>query len=127
MKLAGGGGAADRVATMLGWAALAFVAGAVAGSFVTVLAHRIPRGRGIRARAARAAPRCGEQIAAYDNVPIVSWLALRGRCRNCGEPISPRYPLAEAGARARCGRERCWLSGPTTRASSCSGWCCARC
>ena len=81
---------------MLGWAALAFVAGAVAGSFVTVLAHRIPRGEGFVTGRSRC-PECGEQIPAYDNVPIVSWLALRGRCRNCGEPISPRYPLAEAG------------------------------
>ena len=81
---------------MLGWATLAFVAGAVAGSFVTVLAHRVPRGEGFVLGRSRC-PRCGREIAARDNVPIVSWLLLRGRCRQCGEPISPSYPLAEAG------------------------------
>jgi leader peptidase (prepilin peptidase) / N-methyltransferase len=81
---------------MLGWAILAFVAGAVAGSFVTVLAHRVPRGEGFVFGRSRC-PRCGREIAARDNVPIVSWLLLRGRCRQCGEPISPSYPLAEAG------------------------------
>jgi leader peptidase (prepilin peptidase)/N-methyltransferase len=81
---------------MLGWAALAFAGGAIAGSFVTVLAHRIPRGEGFVTGRSRC-PECGREIAAYDNVPIVSWLALRGRCRHCGEPISPRYPLTEAG------------------------------
>jgi leader peptidase (prepilin peptidase) / N-methyltransferase len=81
---------------MLGWALLAFVAGAVAGSFVTVVAHRLPRGEGF-VRGHSRCPRCGSEIAAYDNVPIVSWLLLRGRCRHCGGPISPRYPIAEAG------------------------------
>jgi leader peptidase (prepilin peptidase)/N-methyltransferase len=45
-------------------------------------------------------PDCGEQIAAYDNIPVVSWVLLRGRCRNCGERISARYPLAELGLAA---------------------------
>jgi leader peptidase (prepilin peptidase) / N-methyltransferase len=81
---------------MLGWVALAFVAGAVAGSFVTVLAHRVPRGEGFVMGRSRC-PRCDGEIAARDNVPIVSWLVLRGRCRQCGEPISSSYPLTEAG------------------------------
>jgi len=81
---------------MLGEVVIAFVAGAFIGSLVTVIAHRVPRGEGFVTGRSRC-PGCGHQIAAYDNVPIVSWLALRGRCRNCGEPISARYPLTEAG------------------------------
>jgi leader peptidase (prepilin peptidase) / N-methyltransferase len=76
------------------FAAFAFVSGAVAGSFVSVVAHRIPRGESIVGPRSRC-PHCGHRIAAYDNVPIVSWLLLRGRCRGCGERISPAYPLLE--------------------------------
>jgi leader peptidase (prepilin peptidase)/N-methyltransferase len=75
-------------------AVAAFVAGLAVGSFVTVVAHRVPRGESIVAPRSRC-PSCGAQLAAYDNVPVLSWLALRGRSRCCGEPISPRYPLAE--------------------------------
>jgi leader peptidase (prepilin peptidase)/N-methyltransferase len=75
-------------------AAAAFVAGLVVGSFVTVVAHRVPRGESIVAPRSRCTS-CGAQLAAYDNVPVLSWLALRGRSRCCGEPISPRYPLTE--------------------------------
>jgi leader peptidase (prepilin peptidase)/N-methyltransferase len=77
-------------------AALMFVLGAMLGSFVTVVAHRLPRGEGI-VRGRSHCRSCGAQVAAYDNVPIVSWLALRGRCRSCRAPISARYPLTEAG------------------------------
>lgn len=77
-------------------AAIALVAGAFIGSFVTVVAHRVPRGEGIVMGRSRC-PECGEDIAAYDNVPIVSWLALRGRCRRCRAPIPATYPLTEAG------------------------------
>jgi leader peptidase (prepilin peptidase) / N-methyltransferase len=75
-------------------AAFAFVSGAVAGSFVSVVAHRIPRGDSIVGPRSNC-PRCGNRIAAYDNIPIVSWLLLRGRCRSCGERISPTYPMVE--------------------------------
>jgi len=75
-------------------AALAFLGGLLAGSFVTVVAHRVPRGESIVGPRSRC-PHCGAQIAAYDNVPVVSWVLLRGRARCCGEPISPRYPLTE--------------------------------
>ncbi|HEX5609935.1 MAG TPA: prepilin peptidase [Solirubrobacterales bacterium] len=71
-----------------------FVLGLVAGSFVTAVAHRVPRGvsiAGVRSEC----PGCGATIAAYDNVPVVSWALLRGRARCCGKPISPRYPLTE--------------------------------
>jgi leader peptidase (prepilin peptidase) / N-methyltransferase len=77
-------------------AALAFLAGLVAGSFVTVVAHRVPRGESIVGPSSRC-PACGARIAAYDNVPVLSWTLLRGRGRCCGEPISVRYPLTELG------------------------------
>jgi len=73
---------------------LAFFAGAVAGSFTTVVAHRVPRGESIVGPRSRC-PGCKTQIAAYDNVPILSWLVLRGRARCCGAAISPSYPLTE--------------------------------
>ena len=79
---------------MAAWALLAFVAGLVAGSFVTAVAHRVPQGISI-VLARSQCPACGAQIAAYDNVPVVSWLLLRGRARCCGARISPRYPLTE--------------------------------
>ena len=75
---------------------LAALTGAVVGSFVTVVAHRVPRGESVVAPRSRC-PGCGVPIAAYDNVPVVSWLALQGHSRCCREAISPRYPLTEAG------------------------------
>jgi len=77
-------------------AAIAFVGGLVAGSFVSVVAHRVPRSESILGPRSRC-PACGAQIAAYDNIPLFSWLLLRGRARCCGAPISPRYPLVELG------------------------------
>lgn len=73
---------------------LAFVGGLLIGSFVTVVAHRVPRGESIVGPRSRC-PGCGAQIAAYDNVPVLSWLVLRGRARCCGASISARYPLTE--------------------------------
>ncbi len=75
-------------------AVLAFVGGLLVGSFITVVAHRVPRGESIVGPRSRC-PACGVQIAAYDNVPVVSWLVLRGRARCCGASISPRYLLTE--------------------------------
>jgi leader peptidase (prepilin peptidase) / N-methyltransferase len=75
-------------------AILAIPAGLILGSFATVVAHRLPRGESFVAGRSRC-PHCCEMIAAYDNVPVLSWLMLRGRCRNCGVGISARYPLAE--------------------------------
>ncbi|MDX6608435.1 MAG: leader peptidase (prepilin peptidase) / N-methyltransferase [Solirubrobacterales bacterium] len=74
---------------------LAAFLGAIFGSFVTVVAHRVPRGASVLGPRS-VCPDCGAEIAARDNVPIFSWLALRGRSRCCGEPISVRYPLTEA-------------------------------
>ena len=73
---------------------LAFV-GLLVGSFLNVVVHRLPRGESLSRPRSRCVG-CGVQIAGYDNVPVVSWILLRGRCRHCGEPISVRYPLIEA-------------------------------
>jgi leader peptidase (prepilin peptidase)/N-methyltransferase len=73
------------------------VLGAIVGSFLNVVIHRLPDRREQRAKGARSAcPQCGAPIPAWLNLPIVSWLMLRGRARCCGAPISPRYPLVEA-------------------------------
>jgi leader peptidase (prepilin peptidase)/N-methyltransferase len=72
----------------------AFVAGVLIGSFLNVVAYRLPRGESLVAPRSRC-PGCGAAIASYDNVPVLSWLLLRGRCRRCGEAISIRYPLVE--------------------------------
>lgn len=74
--------------------AIAFFGGLIFGSFITVVAHRVPRGESIVGPRSRC-PGCGAQIAAYDNLPVVSWMLLRGRARCCGIEISPRYPLTE--------------------------------
>ncbi|GIG20377.1 prepilin peptidase [Cellulomonas chitinilytica] len=70
--------------------------GLAIGSFLNVVVWRVPRGESV-VRPPSACPRCGHEIRARDNVPVVSWLLLRGRCRDCGEPIAVRYPLVEAG------------------------------
>lgn len=71
-----------------------FPAGLIFGSFATVVAHRVPRGEGFVTGRSHC-PNCGSQIAAYDNIPVVSWLVLRGHCRSCGTSIPARYPLTE--------------------------------
>jgi leader peptidase (prepilin peptidase)/N-methyltransferase len=72
----------------------AFIAGACAGSFLNVCVHRWPRERSVVKPRSRC-PSCGNQLAWFENIPILSWVALRGRCRCCDEPISPEYPLIE--------------------------------
>jgi len=79
---------------MVAAAVFLFCAGLLVGSFLTVVAHRVPRGESVVGGRSLCTS-CGSQIAAYDNVPVFSWLALRGRARCCGEPISARYPLTE--------------------------------
>lgn len=73
---------------------IAFLGGLAVGSFATAVAYRLPRGMAIGMERSQC-PACGTQIAAYDNVPVVSWLVLRGRARCCGARISARYPLTE--------------------------------
>jgi leader peptidase (prepilin peptidase)/N-methyltransferase len=77
--------------------ALFAVLGLVTGSFLTVLIHRVPRRESI-VRPGSRCPACGNPLRAIDNVPVLSYLLLRGRCRACGEPISIAYPLVELGA-----------------------------
>lgn len=79
---------------MVGVVVIAFLFGLAVGSFATAVAYRLPRGMAFGLERSRC-PHCGEQIGARDNVPVVSWMLLRGRARCCGAPISPRYPLTE--------------------------------
>ena len=72
----------------------AAVLGLAVGSFVNVVAYRVPLHRSVVSPAS-ACPRCEHRLAWRDNIPVVSWLILRGRCRYCGAPISVRYPIVE--------------------------------
>lgn len=73
----------------------ALLVGLVTGSYLNVVVHRLPRGLSTVVPRSRC-PGCGTPIRPLDNLPVVSWLLLRGRCRACGALISPRYPLIEA-------------------------------
>ena len=75
--------------------ALAAVTGLCLGSFLNVVAYRLPAGMSVVAPRS-ICPHCATEISAYDNIPVISWLALRGHCRSCHSSISPRYPLTEA-------------------------------
>lgn len=70
-----------------------FLFGLAIGSFLNVVIYRIPAGRNVNGRSH--CPKCDNQISARDNIPVISWLLLRGKCRNCKSGISPRYPLVE--------------------------------
>jgi leader peptidase (prepilin peptidase)/N-methyltransferase len=76
------------------YASTIFVFGLTFGSFLNVCIHRLPLGLSVVTQRS-ACPACKRPIAFYDNVPVVSWLLLRGRCRNCQSRISPRYLLVE--------------------------------
>jgi leader peptidase (prepilin peptidase)/N-methyltransferase len=85
--------------------------GAAIGSFINVLVARLPVGESpVRPRSS--CPACGAMIAWFDNIPILSWLILRGRCRRCGSRISIEYPLVEAGT-AVIWVGVAWLYGPS--------------
>ncbi len=75
-------------------ALLALPFGLAIGSFMTVAVHRLPAGESVIRPRSRC-PGCGDEIRSRDNVPVISWLLLRGRCASCGEPISAEYPLLE--------------------------------
>jgi leader peptidase (prepilin peptidase)/N-methyltransferase len=75
-------------------AAIAFLFGCCVGSFLNVCIHRLPRNLSVVHPPSRCGA-CGTRIAAYDNVPVLAWLWLRGRCRHCGTPFSIRYPAVE--------------------------------
>jgi leader peptidase (prepilin peptidase)/N-methyltransferase len=74
--------------------AFAFVFGCLWGSFLNVVIYRVPRGMSV-VRPASHCPGCGAPVRAIDNIPLVSWLVLRGRARCCGAPVSPRYVAVE--------------------------------
>jgi leader peptidase (prepilin peptidase)/N-methyltransferase len=82
-------------------AVLAGALGLAFGSFLNVVAYRMPRRESLSKPRSRC-PQCGTQIRARDNVPVLGWLMLRGRCRDCGATISRRYPLVEAGTALLC-------------------------
>ena len=71
-----------------------FIFGAAVGSFLNVVIHRVPNKESV-VFPNSACPKCSSAIKPYDNIPLLSWLALRGKCRNCAEPISARYPAVE--------------------------------
>jgi leader peptidase (prepilin peptidase) / N-methyltransferase len=73
---------------------VAFVAGLLVGSFLNVVVYRLPRGESLM-RPGSHCPHCDTPIKPYDNVPVLSWLLLRGRCRHCHASISARYPVVE--------------------------------
>src|SRR3954452_4705243 len=74
---------------------LAALGGLIIGSFLNVVASRLPRGESL-AHPPSHCPSCGQPIKPYDNIPVLSWLLLRGRCRNCKAPYTLRYPIVEA-------------------------------
>ncbi|WP_414641224.1 prepilin peptidase, partial [Archangium sp.] len=74
--------------------ALVVIMGLLFGSFLNVVIARVPYGQSIVSPRSRC-PQCGHQLAWYENIPVLSWLGLRGRCSSCGEPISWRYPAIE--------------------------------
>lgn len=76
-------------------AVVSLLLGLVVGSFLNVVIYRLPRGESL-IRPGSHCPKCAHPVRWFDNVPVLSWLVLRGRCRDCGEPIAVRYPLVEA-------------------------------
>ena len=93
------------------WGVVSLVFGAMIGSFLNVCIWRIPEGMSIVFPSSHC-PKCGQSIRPWDNIPILSWLFLHGRCRDCGEPISPRYPLVEI-LTALVSLAVFWLYGPS--------------
>jgi leader peptidase (prepilin peptidase) / N-methyltransferase len=79
-------------ALLIGWL---FVLGAVIGSFLNVVIYRLPQGMSLIVPPSHC-PKCDHRIRWYDNIPIISWLLLGRKCRDCRVPISARYPLVEA-------------------------------
>ncbi|WP_426736370.1 prepilin peptidase [Myxococcus faecalis] len=92
-------GSVTDISLLPGWAGPLFTAfllvlGLCIGSFLNVVIARVPEGLSI-VRPGSRCPRCGHVLSWYENIPVLSWLALRGRCRSCHAPISPRYVLVE--------------------------------
>ena len=87
---------------------LAAIFGLLVGSFLNVVIIRVPEGRSV-VRPRSACPSCDTPISEWDNIPVLSWLLLRGKARCCGTPISGRYPLVEAGTAVVFGAVASWL------------------
>ena len=98
------------------------VFGLLIGSFLNVVAYRVPAGVSIVSPPS-ACPNCGQAIRPYDNVPVLSWLVLRGKCRDCAEPISTRYPLVELGTGVAFAAVTAWwfVMGGVASTSSATG------
>ena len=89
------------------WIVFLFALGACVGSFLNVVIYRLPRGESIVFPGSHC-PSCGRPIHWYDNIPLLSWLILRGRCRFCKCAISPRYMVVESGAAIRVAGLYAW-------------------
>lgn len=89
-------------------AAIAGLFGLLIGSFLNVVIHRVPAGESVVSPRSRC-PKCGNELRNIDNLPVVSWLLLRGRCHFCGEPISARYPLIELSTGVAFAAIAAWL------------------
>ncbi len=87
---------------------IAGILGLAIGSFLNVVVWRLPREESLSHPGSHC-PACGHPIRPYDNIPVVSWLLLRGRCRDCGERISVRYPLVEAGTGIAFAATAAWV------------------
>jgi leader peptidase (prepilin peptidase) / N-methyltransferase len=85
--------------------------GAIIGSFLNVCIYRLPLGKSV-VWPASACPHCARELSWYENIPVVSWLVLRGRCRTCGTAIGSRYPIIEAITGAMFALAF-WLYGPS--------------
>lgn len=112
---------AQNAGLWLGWGvALVGAFGLVIGSFLNVVVYRVPNGMSIVAPPS-ACPNCGSGIKGYDNIPVLSWVLLGGKCRSCAEPISRRYPLVELGTGVFFAGVVVWLWGTGASASSATG------
>jgi leader peptidase (prepilin peptidase)/N-methyltransferase len=82
-------------AVMVGVYGWIFLLGSIIGSYLNVVAYRLPKGKPLFWPPS-SCPSCGSRIKIRDNVPVLGWILLNGKCRNCSQPISPRYPIVEA-------------------------------
>ena len=92
-------------------AAVFGILGALIGSFLNVVIYRVPAGRSIVAPPS-ACSSCGARIRPFDNIPVLSWFVLRGECRDCKAPISPRYPMVELGTAVFFAVVALWVFSP---------------